>query len=108
MRGQPTYSRASRSHGRNWPDGVSNSPIGALIAAASNVGRKSSTSIRFGSTKHSSAATVMPARRAGNTSQPPGHGVTPAMFLKGDFFTTTENDSLPFRRAPGRRHRLTG
>jgi hypothetical protein len=68
---------------------VSNIPIGALIAAASNVGRKSSTSTSFGSTKASSAATVMPARRAGNTSQPPGHGVTPAMFLKGDFFATT-------------------
>src|SRR6056297_2009910 len=61
--------------------------MGALIAAASNVGRKSSTSTSLRSTKASSAATVIPASRAGRTSQPAGHGVTPAMFLNGDFLT---------------------
>ena len=47
-RGQPSISRASTSHGRYREPGSSLNPVGALMPANSNFGRKSSTCIKFG------------------------------------------------------------
>ena len=84
-------SLASESHGRCGPAGVSLKPSGALMAAASNAGRESTTSCNVRKTIGSSTITVTPASRAGTASHPAGHGVMPASNWYGRCFAAMIN-----------------